>query len=118
MNQLKRWIYRGSFSAGILLTEYEILQRLGRSFVVFAVVCALAYSRHTLPRANRARTRRWISPSAEERTVRLCFHSPARSAANAARLDVNRVEVALTKNENIQGKWNRRMRSTIAHSGI
>jgi len=48
MNQLKRWIYRGSFSAGILLTEYEILQRLGGSFVVFAVVCALATIAGTL----------------------------------------------------------------------
>jgi len=42
MNQLRRWIYRSSLSGGILLAEYEILQRLGGSFVLFAVVCALA----------------------------------------------------------------------------
>ena len=42
MNQRKRWIYRGALSAGILLAEYEILHALGGSFVVFAVVCALA----------------------------------------------------------------------------
>jgi hypothetical protein len=42
MNQRKRWIHRGVLSAGILLAGYEILQRLGGSFVVFAVVCALA----------------------------------------------------------------------------
>ena len=42
MNQRKRWIYRGALCAGILLAEYEILQRLGGSFVLFAVVCALA----------------------------------------------------------------------------
>jgi hypothetical protein len=48
MNQLKRWIYRGSLSAGILLAEYEILQRFGGSFVVFAAVCALATIAGTL----------------------------------------------------------------------
>ena len=48
MNQRKRWIHRGVLSAGILLAGYEILQRLGGSFVVFAVVCALATIAGTL----------------------------------------------------------------------
>ena len=48
MNQLKRWICRGSLCAGISLAEYEILHALGGSFVVFAVVCALATIAGTL----------------------------------------------------------------------
>jgi hypothetical protein len=51
MKQLRRWIYLGPLSAGILFAEYEVLQRLGGVFVVFAGACALAIVAGALYRA-------------------------------------------------------------------
>ena len=51
MKQLRTWIYLAPLSAGILFVEYEILQRLGGVFAVFAGACGLAAVAGTLYRA-------------------------------------------------------------------
>src|SRR6516162_4660798 len=46
------------------------------------------------------------------------FPRSGRLIGECGEVGPDRVEVALTKNENTHGKWKERMRSTIAHSGI
>jgi hypothetical protein len=51
MKQLRGWIYLGSFSAGTVFVEYEILQRLGGAFVLLATLSVFAAVAGALYRA-------------------------------------------------------------------